>query len=176
MVQQAKKMGTQSHQKYASNTAKISETVIRAIEPVQKTQEKIFKAGRDNVEKAMHSADTCNRVAGELAGICSENINACVESGSKAFPILQEVTTEIMESCNRSFSESAEIAREAFSCRTINDMVELQNRAVQQAFDNYFNTTNKLCSMLFDSCTEALEPLHERTSVASEQIRKALAA
>jgi hypothetical protein len=55
-------------------------------------------------------------------------------------------------------------------------MVELQNNAVQQLCENYFTTTNKLCEVIFDSCTEAMAPITKRTTSAASQMRKAMAA
>jgi hypothetical protein len=81
-----------------------------------------------------------------------------------------------METGNRNFSDMSEISREAFACRTLKDVTELRRRAVQQIGDSYFNATNKLSGVLFDSCSEILEPLNERTAVASKQLRKAMAA
>ena len=86
------------------------------------------------------------------------------------------MSTEILEGANRKLAICAEISQEAFACRTVNDMVELQNSAVQQLCDNTFATSSKLCNILFDSWAKALAPINERTSVASNQIRKAMAA
>jgi phasin family protein len=176
MTQHAKKPHIHSHEKHASANAKLSETIRNAAEPVQEAQEKIVEMGRDNMESMLHTASSYGKRAHKLAGVCSENINACVESGSKISNNLQNFSSEIMENCNRSFSNLAEIATMAVACRTPNDMLELQSRAVQQVFENYFNLTTKLYSMLFDSYSEAMEPIRERTSESSEQIRKAFAA
>jgi hypothetical protein len=176
MTQQAKKIDNHNQETPASATAKISETLRSAVEPIQKTQEKVLKMGTESLDRLMRRSEDFNRVGTECATICSENINACIESGNKALPILQNITGELMESCNRSFSELAEISKEASSCRTMKSMIELQNKTVRQVLGNYFDTTNKLCGMLFDSCSEAFEPINERTAVASEQFRKALAA
>ncbi len=148
---------------------------LEAVETVQKVEKEAIKMGRDGVESLMRSADGFNHTANECMKICSGNISAIVESGSAASQIFKQVQHEIMESCNRVFSDYAEISKKALACRTLKDLSELQSEAMQQVSDGYFDTTNKLFRVVFNSCTEALEPISERTAAASEQIRKAMA-
>lgn len=147
-------------------------SVIRIAEPA----EKAIEMGRENMETLMRGTDAFNRVAGELADVCSDNITAYIESGTKVSRIFQNLGNEIMEAGNRTLSDCAEFSREALACRTVKDVVNLQNKMTQQILDNYFEETSKLSEMLFESCNEALEPLNEQTAVASEHIRKAMAA
>ena len=169
MTQHAKKFtNTPSSKKY-QHASKPDDTAASA-------QKKVYEMERENVDNLLRTADGFNRAATEGMDICSGNIGAFVESGDVASRIFQDISNEMMESCNRTLSEVVELSRETFACKTLNDMIELQNRAVQQVCDNYFATTNKLCSMLFDSCTEALAPINKRTAIASEQIRKKMAA
>jgi hypothetical protein len=169
---------TQQAKKSASNHASkpTSSTKFRPVEVVQGAEKKAWEMGRGNMENVVRTADTFNGMAGELASICSDNLSALTECSSKASQVYQEFGTEVMESCNRTFSDLAEITQEAFACRTLSDMVELQNKVVQQMFDNYFTTANKLSAMLFDSCEEVLEPLGECSAKASEKMCKAMAA
>jgi hypothetical protein len=161
MVQQAKKKHPSSF--------KPSDTFHKAQETVQEIE-------RDTVENIISGTDDFNRAATEGMDICSDNMSAIVESGNVASRIFQETSNEIMESCNRALSVCTEISREAMVCRTINDLMELQNNAVQQICENYFTTANKLCEMFFDSCGEAMAPIAKRGNNASNQFRKALAA
>ncbi len=166
MAQQAKKT-THTH-----TQTQTKPSVIRIAEPA----EKAIEMGRENMENLMRGTDAFNRVAGDLAGVCSDNITACIESGTKVSRIFQNISNEIMESGNRSLSDFAEFSREVLACRTIKDMVALQSKASRQMLDNYFAEAGKLSEMLFENCNEALEPLNEQTAMAFEQIRKAMAA
>ncbi len=169
MTQHAKKFtNTPSSKKHHSE--------FKPVEAVQSAQKKVYEMERENVDNLLRTADGFNRAATEGMDICSGNIGAFVESGNVASRIFQDISIEMVESCNRTLSDFAEFSQEAFACRSINDVVEVQNRAVQQLCDNYFATTNKMCGMLFDSCAEALVPINKRTAIASDQIRKTLAA
>jgi hypothetical protein len=175
MSQHAKKSAN-IHAKPASVASRMSKSNIRIAEPAKKIQEKSFEMGRDNVENIMRTADDMGHVAAECREICTGNASAILESGNAASHTFQKISNEIVKSNNRTFLEFAEILKESFACRTLDGILKLQNKAMHQMTDSYFNSTNKLCGLLFDSCNEALEPLSERTAVASKQIRKAMAA
>lgn len=149
---------------------------LEAVETVQKVEKEALKMGREGVENLMRGADGFNHTANECMKICSGNIGAIVESGSAASHVFKQVQHEIMESCNRMFTDYADISKKALACRTLKDLSELQSEAMQQMSDSYFGTTNKLFQMIFDSCAEAFEPISKRTTAASEQIRKAMVA
>jgi hypothetical protein len=116
------------------------------------------------------------RATTECMDICSGNLNVYAESGSKVSQIFQNISSEFIESCNRNFSDMAELSQQALACRTLKDVIELRSRSVQQVCNSYFNATNKLSGLLFDSCSEVLDSLNERTAMASKQLRKAMAA
>lgn len=169
MSQQAKKSANKT-------TYKSLRPALEAVETVQKVEKEALKIGREGVESLMRGADGFNHTANECMKICSGNISAIVESGSVVPHVFKQVQHEMMESCNRIFSDYAEISKKALACRTLKDLSELQSEAMQQVSDSYFGTTNKLFQLVFDSCAEALEPISERTAAASDQIRKAMAA
>ena len=152
MSQQAKKT-THAPQKK-------SDPMIQTAEAVQKAEEKVLKMGRDSVEDMMSAADSFSRASRECADLCCENFSGMVEAGSAATRVIQNVNNEILQSCNQNFSDLAELSSEAFACRTLKDVTEFQSKAVQQLSENYFDMTNKLCSLVSDGCTEALESFY----------------
>jgi len=150
--------------------------IVHAIEAVQKKQEKEHKLEREHINNFIHNPDGVKHAATECMSINSNTVSALMESGNITSRILRDINEEIAESGNRFFSDSIEISREVFGCRTFTDMIALQNKALEQACNSYFDTTNKISSLLFDSCTEALAPIRKRTAIASDKIQKALAA
>ena len=141
----------------------------------QKAQEKAFEMGRESVENLARSADMATKLATEMVGISRENIDACIEAANITATACKDINAEIVECCNRAFSDSVDLSKEAFNCRTINDIVELQNKAFRQIIDTYFTQTNRLCSMALQCCTDTLEPINERAAAASEQLCRTLA-
>lgn len=142
----------------------------------QKAQEKMWEMSRESVENFARSCDVFTKMCAEMVNIARGNVEAFVECATISAGIAKTISSEVSETCNKSFSDCVEMSKEAFTCRTINDVVELQNKAVKQTLDVCFNETNKLCTLAFEGCSEALEPINERVSEASEQLCKVMSA
>jgi len=145
---------------HTQTAQKKSDPMLQTAEAVQKAEEKVLKIGRDSVEDMMSAADSFSRASRECADLCCENFSGMVETGSAATRVMQNVSNEILQSCNQNFTDLAELSSEAFACRTLKDITELQSKAVQQLSDNYFSTTNKLYNLMSDGYTEALESFY----------------
>lgn len=143
---------------------------------MERESQKIAEAGREGVENVLHTADTMVKTAAECAEVCSGNVSACIASGDAAARVFREIGNEIIETTNRTFSDYLAFSKEAIECRTVNDVIELQNRMFQQRLHHYFSEVSRLYNLLFDGYTQAIEPLEENMDIASEQIRKAMAA
>lgn len=201
MTQQAKKTTGQPAVKLASNIAnKTAKNTISAVESTrnsaesvvkissaavkdllsngaseaQKAQEKAFEMGRESAKHITKSADAITKSLYEAIAISRDNVEAIVECGNLTASLAQDMSNEIVEYTNKSFSDGVELSKDIFACRTINDMVELQNRIVKTSLDGFFSQSSKLTSMMFEYSAEALEPINERVSQASEQLSRAL--
>ncbi|HEU5048238.1 MAG TPA: phasin family protein [Rickettsiales bacterium] len=169
-------MTTSAHTKKHASEHKNHGAEAKITEMLQDAENKAMEINSKNMENFAQAANTCSKMAGELAAACSGNINCIAESSSKAFRVAQELSRELAESYNRSFSNLCELSTAAFSCRTKEDLSKLQHRMFRQTMDNYFDVANKMLSITFDSCSETLEPLNKRTTAVARQIKEALAA
>lgn len=201
MTQQAKKASSQPAVKLASNVAnKAAKNTISAVESTrssaesvvkissnavkdllanstseaQKVQEKAFEMGREGAEQISKSADAMTKSLYEAISISRDNVETLVECGNLTASLAKDVSSEMIEYANKAFSDNVEISKSIFACRTINDMVDLQNKIVKSSLDSFFNQSSKLTGMLFEYSTEALEPINERVSQATEQLSKTL--
>ncbi len=201
MTQQAKKASAQPAVKLASNVAnKAAKNTISAVESTrssaesvvkigsnavkdllanstseaQKVQEKAFEMGREGAEQISKSADAMTKSLYEAISISRDNVETLVECGNLTASLAKDVSSEMIEYANKAFSDNVEISKSIFACRTINDMVDLQNKIVKSSLDSFFNQSSKLTGMLFEYSTEALEPINERVSQATEQLSKTL--
>lgn len=142
----------------------------------QKAQDKMFAMTRESSEQLVKSADTVTKVMYETIGLCRDNVETMIECGNMTAALIKDMSTELFEASNQTFSENLELSKEFFACRTFHDMFDLQNRMMKQTMDKYFTQSMKLSSMMFEYANEAIEPINERISEASEQISKALSA
>lgn len=142
----------------------------------QKTQEQLLSFSREGAQNIAKSADAVSKALYDTIAISRDNIEACIECGNVAAALTKDLSSEVFENANRAFSESAEISKEFFACRTLSDMIELNNRLLQQAADQFFNQSARLSTLVFEYTSEALEPINERVNRMTKQISKSLAA
>lgn len=142
----------------------------------QKAQEKMFAFTREGSEQLVKQADAVTKVLYETIAMARDNVETLIECSNLTAALVKDMSGELFETGNEAFSENLELSKEFFSCRTFSDMLELQNRAVKHSMDTFFSQSMRLSTMLFEYTNEALEPINERVSQASEQISKVLAA
>jgi phasin family protein len=165
----------------AENVVKIGGTAVKeflatSTGEAEKVREKAFAMGREGAEHLAKSADAVTKALYDGIGMSRDNVETCIECGNMAAAMVKDVSSEVFDYANKSFSDNIELSKEFFACRTINDMFELQNRIAKSAIDNFFNRSVKLSGMVFEYTTEALEPINERVAQATEQFSKSLAA
>lgn len=164
----------------AENVVKIGTNAVRELfsngaGEAQKAQEKAFAIGREGAASLAKSADAVTKLMYESVSLSRENVEAAIECSNITASFAKDVSEQLAEYANDAFSSQMELSKEAFGCRTINDVVELQNKFVRNALDSFFGESLKISEKLFEYTTEALEPVNERIAQASEQLSKALA-
>lgn len=156
--------------------AAMKDFLASSADEAHRAQEKAFAMGRESAESLAKSADSLSRMSYELVGMSRGNIETCMECGNMTAELAKDIGAELFDGANKAFADSLEISKEALACRTVSDVFELQNRALRDGMDQFFNQSIRLSNLFFEYSTEALEPINERVSQASEQLGKALAA
>jgi len=165
----------------AQNVVNISSSAMREMlssgtGEAQKAHQKIWEMSQESMENLTRGADMWTKMCMEMVSIARDNVEAMIECANTTAGMCKNISEEAAETCNKQFSEAVELGKEAFACRTINDVADLQGKAVKQALDTCFNESNKLCNLAFECATEAMEPLNERVCEASEKLAKVMAA
>jgi hypothetical protein len=142
----------------------------------QKAHEKAYAMSREGAEHIAKGADAVTKVLYEAVAMSRDNVETAIECGNVAAALTKDVSSEVFEFANKAFSDNIELSKEAFICRTINDMFELQNRIVKNSIDSFFNQSVKLSGLVFEYTQEALEPINERVAQTSDKISKAFSA
>lgn len=145
-------------------------------EEAQKAHEKFFAIGRESVENVSRAVDAATRTLSDFVSLARENADAAVEVNHIAADIAKSINAEIMSCTNTNFSDNIELTKESFSCRDINDALELQNKWLATNVENFFAQSTRLAEMFFQLATEASEPINERVAEATERLSKSLAA
>lgn len=165
----------------AENVVKIGGKAVKdfmasSADEAQKAQEKVFAMSREGAEQLAKGADVVTKALYETISMSRDNIETAIECSNMTASLAKDMSGEIFEATNKAFSDNVELSKEFFTCRTVNDFFDLQNRLVRSSIDNYFNETVKLSGMMFEYTQEALEPINERVAQVSDQFNKILSA
>ncbi len=165
----------------AEKVVKLGNNVVKdflatSADEAHKTQEKLFSISREGAESMAKSADTVSKALYDTVGISRDNMEACLECGNLTAALTKDLSSELFENANRAFSETAEMSKEFLACRTLNDMVELNNKLLRHTVDNFFSQSAKMSSMMFEYASEAMEPINERATQTVQKLSKTLAA
>ncbi len=142
-------------------SAKKDNPTVGFLSAVQKEQKKLFSAECDNVKNIMNVAQDFDNKAVKYVAMESKNIKAFAKSDNVAANNLLNIRNEILESCNRNILNLTNFSQEVFAVRNIKDLAELKNKSLQLAYNNYLDTTGKLCGMIFNSCVGTIAPINE---------------
>lgn len=142
----------------------------------QKAQRKAFAISREGANHMSRSADAATRAVSEAVSNTQHTIEACIESGNITATMSREISEEIFNFANEIMSNNIDISKDVFSCRTINDVFELQSKMFRNNVDRMFNQSARISEMVFDTVTKASEPLSERMVEASDKLSKSFAA
>lgn len=142
----------------------------------RKAQNKAYAIGREGAQHMSRSADAATRAMSEAVSVTQNTIEACIESGNITATMSREISEEIFNFANEIMSNNIDISKDVFSCRTINDVFELQSKMFRNNVDRLFNESAKISEMVFDTVTKASEPLSERMVEASDKLSKSFAA
>lgn len=152
------------------NTAK--QIAATSAENSKQAQEKVLSIGRDAVENLTRSTDQANRSLNEAFALNKEHMDAVITSSKIAGDVGSELQEKLVKDLNDVFAENVELSKELLSCRTLNDLVSLQNRALQSNLSRFFDNSARLTDAWFKLSTDAAEPLNAQAAQISSQLNK----
>lgn len=169
----------ESSRSSAENVVKIGTNAVKELfanstGEAQKAQEKVFALSRESAANIAKSADAMTKAMYEGIAISRDNMEAAMACGNITAAYAREISDQLTEYTNDAFATQMELSKNAFNCRTLNDMLELQNRFMRSTLDSFFNESLKLSEKMFEYTTEALEPVNERIAESTEQFQKVL--
>lgn len=133
-------------------------------------------AAREGAAKLSKGADSAQRSLNDVVEIGRENAEAIVEAGNIAVGASKQVSAEVVNYVNKAFNNNVELSKQVFTCRTLNDMFDLNNKFVKSNLDAFFNESVKVSEILFQCATDISEPLNERLSETTHRLTKTFAA
>lgn len=117
-------------------------------------------AGREGVRRATENA---SNIASRSLEVGNQALGAYVEAGKQAASALNDVNKAVTESYSRSLADYDELSKKALSCRTTQDVIDLQTTALQKMQDN-INETARIYSLFIGAFTRSVEPIASRAT------------
>lgn len=105
----------------------------------------------------------------QLADAWSQQASRSGETYGRLFAAMREETTDFVQ---RRVDANMTTMREWYECRSLNDVLALQQRWVQSAVDHYVDQGNRImetCRLVAADLTEAAQPTAEVEKAATER-------
>jgi phasin family protein len=139
-------------------------------------KEKVSNAAREGADQFSRTATVATQSINEAVELSRENAETIVECGNIAVAASKQIAAEAAKYVNAAFAHNVELSKQILSCRTLNDMFDLQNKFVKSNLDAFFNESVKMSELMFQCATDVSEPLNERISETTERLSKVIAA
>lgn len=159
-----------------AGTEAVKDFLTAGTEEAQRTHEKVLSFGRENMEKWAESADKAARTLGETLALSKEQIDALMESSKLATELGKQLHENLVKDMNTSFSENVELTKELLACRTLDDVMEVQSRALQNQLARFFDQSARLTDAWFKLSTDVVEPLNTQATQVTNRLNKSIAA
>lgn len=159
-----------------AGTEAVRDFIAAGTQEAQKTQEKVLSLGREGMESWSKAAEQATRSLAQNFSVNKEQFDALMESGKIVSDLGREFHEQLVADANALFSENVELSKDLLACRTLNDLVEIQKRAVQSNVSRMLDQSARLTETWFRFATEAAEPLCTQASKASHHLNKTFAA
>lgn len=139
---------------------------------IRETQSKFMAFGREASQNLSKTTEAASRNLTEVLDMSRENVEAVVESTNITGEVARNLAEEIYGFANQAFTNSVEHSKSFLGCRTINDVMDVQNKYFLTTVDLFFNQSVKMSDMLFRFANDAVEPLQSRATNASKRLSK----
>lgn len=114
--------------------------------------------------RALMGAGT--RLYGDLGDVSRGDVDTLMETGARLAKGVQDMGWEVMSYTQQSFQLSLRTANDLMSCRTVEDMVNVQRNFMRQSVDTFLQESAKLLEIsggVADEASKAAQPRQHRT-------------
>ncbi|MDG1287201.1 MAG: phasin family protein [Rickettsiales bacterium] len=102
----------------------------------------------------------------------NEALKAAMESNSATAEMTKTMTEEMVQFANKNFSENMALSKEFFSCRTMSDMLEIQNTIMKNNLDGFFKQSSKMSEMMLKVASESSAPINGSFTNMADEFKK----
>jgi len=149
--------------------SKMKKAFSEGARETQKMQDQFMQFGREASDQLAQATNSLTQGFNDAAEQSRYGVEAIIESGNVTADMTRNFTNEAFRFANEAFSDSIEISKEIFGCKTINDVYDMQNKMVRSNLDHFFNQTSRMSDMMFQYIADATEPLNQAVSAPGKK-------
>ena len=116
------------------------------------------------------------KITQDAAEMGRENVEAVIKAGTIFFKGYEDLMRTAVEMTQKSAEKQSKYMQQALSMKNLNELTSLQNKMVQDNFDDFMQGTTKLSEMTAKLLSEASEPVNAQVNKSVEKASKAMAA
>jgi phasin family protein len=161
-----------------------SETITKSIEAVVPAME---KAATDAVAQAQAGIEQMNekmrdmmeknmKSMTEMTEFAKGNVEAMIESAKAAAAGAETLTTHFVETSKKSMEEAQAAIKSMTSAKTPNELIAAQNEFAKAQFDKAVASMSQFSETWMKLAGEVVQPLSNRVALATETMKKSIAA
>ena len=149
----------------AKSAAKTSKEYTASPKPKTVTQpmEDIMTKSTSQIDKAIQDAQATGK----------ESFDALAKSYSIFVKGCESIARTSIEICQTTAEKQATYAKEAMSCKTINEFADVQNKIAQTNFDDFMSSITKISEISSKVLTESAEPINDQVGKVAKKVSDA---
>jgi uncharacterized protein YaaN involved in tellurite resistance len=136
---------------------------------VRDTMQRTADTAREGFQRAGSEA---NRMANRSLEMGSQAVEAYVEAGKRASAAINDVNKAVTETYSRNLADFDELSKQAVTCKTMQDYIDLQGVALQKMQDSFSNMT-RIYGLYVNAVTKSIEPFAARIGYSTDQVAAA---
>ncbi|MBN8531041.1 MAG: phasin family protein [Alphaproteobacteria bacterium] len=140
----------------------------------QDVQQKFSELSQEQIARFSKVSENASRSLEDALEFSKGNLEAVTASGETCATAVKTLLAESANTAGEIFSDNLETAKDFLTCRTVNDVFDLQGKIFRSTMDALFGHSLKVSELLFTLSQEAVEPVTERLTEASERLSKTL--
>jgi phasin family protein len=131
----------------------------------------------ESMEQMMNtSKNQYEKITSEAANSSRQSLEACMKSSTVLMKGIEQIMKTCMTIAQESTERNSETVKGLMACKTLNEMMEAQNKIAQQNFDDLMAAATKLSEISIKVSNEVLEPINEQVSKSIKKASESMAA
>lgn len=118
--------------------------------------------GRRQSEQVRALLGAGTRLYGDLNETSKEDVDTLMQSSARLAKGVQDMSWEVMYYTQQSLQLGLRTANDLMTCRTVDDLLDLQRNFVRESVDTFLQESAKLLEMSSGVATDAAAPIQQR--------------